>query len=104
MGLQKVERGRWPKKALLVMTDGMDNASSNSLNNTIDAARRAGVLIYTVGLGTVGGPGMALGPMMMAPMFGRHGMGLRGFGPPPGGWFTGRNPRARAQMDGKRLL
>ena len=85
MGLQKVERGRWPKKALLVMTDGMDNASSNSLNNTIDAARRAGVLIYTVGLGTVGGPGMALGPMMMAPMFGRHGMGLRGFGPPPGG-------------------
>ena len=30
-GLQKVEQGRWPKKALLVMTDGMDNASSNSL-------------------------------------------------------------------------
>ena len=25
-GLQKVERGRWPKKALLVMTDGMDNS------------------------------------------------------------------------------
>ena len=54
-GLQKVEQGRWPKKALLVMTDGMDNASSNSLNDAIQAARRGGVLIYTVGLGTTGG-------------------------------------------------
>jgi Ca-activated chloride channel homolog len=69
-GLQKVEQGRWPKKALLVMTDGMDNASSNSLNDAIQAGRRGGVLIYTVGIGTTGAPAMAMSPMMMAPMFG----------------------------------
>ena len=63
-GLQKVEQGRWPKKALLVMTDGMDNESSNSLNDTIEAARRAGVLIYTVGLGTTSGSAMAFAPLM----------------------------------------
>ncbi len=55
LGLQKVETGRWPKKALLVMTDGMDNTSSHTLDDAIEAARRAGVLIYTVGLGTTGG-------------------------------------------------
>jgi VWFA-related protein len=79
-GLQKVEQGRWPKKALLVMTDGMDNASSNSLNDAIQAARRAGVLIYTVGLGTTGASAMGTNPMMMAPMFGggmRFGGGFR---------------------------
>src|SRR5579875_1742713 len=50
-GLVKVEQGRWPKRALLVMTDGMDNASTYTLPDVIAAARRAGVLIYTVGLG-----------------------------------------------------
>jgi VWFA-related protein len=77
-GLQKVEQGRWPKKALLVMTDGMDNASSNSLNDTIQAGRQAGVLIYTVGIGTTGAPAMAMGPMMMAPMFGGGGIRFGG--------------------------
>jgi von Willebrand factor type A domain len=74
-GLQKVEQGRWPKKALLVMTDGMDNASSNSLNDAIQAARRGGVRIYTVGLGTTGAS-----TMEMAPVFGggmRFGGGFR---------------------------
>ena len=76
-GLQKVEQGRWPKKALLVMTDGMDNASSNSLNDAILAGRRGGVLIYTVGLGTTGGSAMGMGPMFGGGMrfgggFGRH--------------------------------
>jgi VWFA-related protein len=77
-GLQKVEQGRWPKKALLVMTDGMDNASSNSLNDAIQAARRGGVLIYTVGIGTTGASPMAVGPMMMAPMFSGRGMRFGG--------------------------
>jgi VWFA-related protein len=76
-GLQKVEQGRWPKKALLVMTDGMDNKSSNSLNDAIGAARRAGVLIYTVGLGTTGGSSMGTAPMIM-PMFGGGGMRFGG--------------------------
>jgi Ca-activated chloride channel homolog len=68
--LRKVEEGRWPKKALLVMTDGMDNVSSYTLEDTIQAARRAGVLIYTVGLGTTTGGsgfGIAIGPLMIGP-------------------------------------
>jgi len=79
-GLQKVEQGRWPKKALLVMTDGMDNESTNSLDTTIDAARRAGVLIYTVGLGTTSGSAMAFAPPLMT---------LGGLGISFGGGFGG---------------
>jgi hypothetical protein len=60
------------------MTDGMDNASSNSLNDAIQAGRRGGVLIYTVGIGTTGAPAMAMGPMMMAPMFGGGGIRFGG--------------------------
>jgi VWFA-related protein len=83
-GLQKVEQGRWPKKALLVMTDGMDNTSSNSLNDAIQAGRRGGVLIYTVGIGTTGASAMPMGPMIMAPMFGGRRFG-GGFGHQRGG-------------------
>jgi VWFA-related protein len=85
-GLQKVELGQWPKRALLVMTDGIDNVSSNSLNDAIQTARRGGVLIYTVGLGTTGASTRAIGPMTIAPMF--RGFGLRlggGFGHHMGG-------------------
>jgi Ca-activated chloride channel family protein len=79
-GLQKVEQGRWPKKALLVMTDGMDNSSSNSLNDAIEAARRGGVLIYTVGLGTTDGQAMGTIPLFGGSLrigggFGRRNMG-----------------------------
>jgi VWFA-related protein len=88
-GLQKVEQGRWPKKALLVMTDGMDNASSYSLNDVIQAGRRAGVLIYTVGLGTTGGFSMGMGPMISfgggAFSFGGGGFGHHMGGMPFGG-------------------
>jgi VWFA-related protein len=77
-GLQKVEQGRWPKKALLVMTDGMDNESANSLNSVIQAARSAGVLIYTVGLGTTGGSMMAFAPPVMS--LGGFGIGFGGGG------------------------
>jgi len=81
-GLQRVEQGRWPKKALLVMTDGMDNASSSSLSDAIQAARRGGVLIYTVGLGTVGGSAFSMGMGSPMIMFGGGGLGFGGgFGP-----------------------
>jgi VWFA-related protein len=76
-GLRKVEQGRWPKKALLVLTDGMDNSSSYTLNDVVQAARQAGVLIYTVGLGTTGAV-----PSMGIPLFGfGHGMISFGAGP-----------------------
>jgi len=50
-GLSMVERGRNDKKALLVVTDGMDNASRNTLAQVVAEARRKDVLIYTIGIG-----------------------------------------------------
>ena len=50
-GLSIIARGRSEKKALLVVTDGMDNASRATLPQVVAEARRAGVLIYSVGIG-----------------------------------------------------
>jgi Ca-activated chloride channel homolog len=46
-----VSRGRYDKKALLVVTDGMDTASSSSLDQDVAQARRQGVLVYSIGIG-----------------------------------------------------
>jgi Ca-activated chloride channel family protein len=50
-GLQMVQRGRYDKKALLVITDGMDNRSASTVNDVVAQARRMGVLVYSIGLG-----------------------------------------------------
>jgi Ca-activated chloride channel homolog len=50
-GLIMVSRGRYDKKALLVVTDGMDNSSSSSLDQVVAQAHREGVLIYSIGIG-----------------------------------------------------
>jgi len=67
-GLIMVSRGRYDKKALLVVTDGMDTASSSSLEQVVAQARRQGVLVYSIGIGDpgVGGPGIfAFGPILL---------------------------------------
>jgi Ca-activated chloride channel family protein len=64
-GLVMVSRGRYDKKALLVVTDGMDTASSSDLAQVIGQARRQGVLIYSIGIGDPnigGGASLLLGP------------------------------------------
>jgi Ca-activated chloride channel homolog len=62
-----VSRGRYDKKALLVVTDGMDTASSSSLDQVVWQARRQGVLVYSIGIGdpNASGLGFALGPIMI---------------------------------------
>jgi Ca-activated chloride channel family protein len=50
-GLYTINRGRYDKKALLVVTDGMDNASQATLSQVVGRARRMGVLIYSIGIG-----------------------------------------------------
>jgi Ca-activated chloride channel family protein len=50
-GLLMVRHGRWDKKALLVVTDGQDNASEQNLQQVITYARQMGVLIYSIGIG-----------------------------------------------------
>jgi len=49
--LRMIARGRYDKKALLVVTDGMDNASRATLPEVVRRARRMGVLIYSIGIG-----------------------------------------------------
>jgi VWFA-related protein len=100
-GLQKVETGRWPKKALLVMTDGIDNSSSASLNDAIEAGRRAGVLIYTVGLGTTDQSGVGMGSMVPIPLIG--GFGIR-FGGGGGGRHMGGGDDERVDAQTLRRL
>ena len=50
-----VQRGRYDKKALLVVTDGMDTTSSSSINQVVVQARRKGVLVYSIGIGDPNG-------------------------------------------------
>jgi len=71
-GLHRIKRGRHQKKALIVVSDGVDTASLSSLNQVIGAARRSGVLIYAIGIGNphggglrMGGPRIAIGPFII---------------------------------------
>jgi Ca-activated chloride channel homolog len=43
-------KAKHTKKAILLITDGVDNSSRNSIDAAIEAAKRAGVTVYTVGL------------------------------------------------------
>lgn len=58
-GLLMVQHGRYDKKALLVITDGMDNTSEATLGQVIAEARRMGVLIYSIGIGDPNAPSLA---------------------------------------------
>jgi Ca-activated chloride channel homolog len=67
-GMQMLQRGRYDKKALLVVTDGMDNTSASTVNDVVAQARRMGVLVYSIGIGDPnGGSGMsvAIGPFLL---------------------------------------
>ena len=68
-GLMMVQRGRYDKKALLVVTDGMDNTSASTVNDVVAQARRMGVLVYSIGIGdpnaSSSGIGISIGPFML---------------------------------------
>jgi Ca-activated chloride channel family protein len=66
-GLLMVRHGRWDKKALLVVTDGQDNASQQGLPQVIAYARQMGVLIYSIGIGNsnVDTPAISFGPLAL---------------------------------------
>jgi VWFA-related protein len=48
--LNHLSKGTRDKKVLVVISDGGDNASRNTLAQIIDMARQAGAIIYTIGL------------------------------------------------------
>ena len=48
--LDHLKKGAKDKKVLLVVTDGVDNASRKSLQNAVEEAQRSDALIYAIGL------------------------------------------------------
>ena len=48
--LDHLKKGAKDKKVLLVVTDGVDNASRKSLENAVEEAQRSDALIYAIGL------------------------------------------------------
>jgi len=44
-------RNRLKKKVIILLTDGKDNNSSTTLQQAVDAAKAAGIIVFTIGLG-----------------------------------------------------
>ena len=57
--LQKVQQGRYPKKAILLVTDGEDVSSLTRFDKALDFIREADMLVYSLGI--KGAPGFDLG-------------------------------------------
>jgi VWFA-related protein len=49
-GLNRLDRTSRPRKALVLVSDGADNASHVALRDVLERARRSEVTIYTIGL------------------------------------------------------
>jgi Ca-activated chloride channel homolog len=47
--LSHLQKGTYPKKALLLVSDGQDNVSLNDFESTLELARKSGAAIYTLG-------------------------------------------------------
>jgi len=94
--LMQKQKGR---KALIILSDGVDNASKVTLERAIESAQRGNTLVYSILFkddaayghqGGFGGPGM-----------GRHGgWGGGGMGYPRGGGY----PQQTSHPDGKKVL
>ena len=50
LGLDTMQRAQYPKKAILLITDGIDNVSKSTLNQALDRLKREQVPVYAVGL------------------------------------------------------
>lgn len=87
--LMKKQQGR---KAIIVLTDGVDHGSKESLATAVESAQRADTLVYSIYFtGEEGGTGG----------FGRGG----GFGGPGGGYGGRRRiPQEEERPDGKKVL
>src|SRR3989449_6134787 len=50
LGLEHMHYSMHPKKALLLITDGIDNSSKHTLTEAVEATQQSHVAVYTVGL------------------------------------------------------
>jgi VWFA-related protein len=109
--LMKKQQGR---KALIILTDGVDRGSKESLNTAIEAAQRADTVVYSIYFKGEHGGGGSNGGNGGYPGMGRHGgLGYPGGGYPGGGYPGGGGyPRgggypggqSEPKVDGKKIL
>ena len=101
--LMKKQEGR---KALIILSDGVDTGSKESLEYAMESAQRADTVVYGIlfkddeGYGNGGGFG---GPRLGGGL-GGGGMGGGGMGRPGGGRRGGGYPQQRERPDGKKIL
>jgi Ca-activated chloride channel family protein len=50
LAAERVTRGTYPKRAVLVISDGQDNSSRYTFNNLRDALKESDVMIYSIGI------------------------------------------------------
>ncbi|HEU4390658.1 MAG TPA: VWA domain-containing protein [Blastocatellia bacterium] len=50
VAIEKLKHGRYPKKALLIISDGEDNTSRTTYNQLRERVRESDVVIYAIGL------------------------------------------------------
>jgi Ca-activated chloride channel homolog len=50
LGIEQLQKGKWDKKVLIVVSDGGDNASKRSLSQVLTLVNQSNALIYTVGI------------------------------------------------------
>jgi len=55
LALGQMDKAKYTKRVILLITDGVDNSSKHTLSEAIEAAKRSSVAIYTVGLLSVSG-------------------------------------------------
>jgi VWFA-related protein len=92
--LMQKQQGR---KALIILSDGVDTGSKLSLNRAIESAQRANTLVYSILYADQDAYGHQVYPGGMGGGMGRHG----GMGRGPGG---GGYPQQASHPDGKKVL
>jgi Ca-activated chloride channel family protein len=61
LGVEKVQRGAHPKRALLLISDGQDNNSRYTFNEVRRLLKESDVVLYSIGILSGGDAGSALG-------------------------------------------
>ncbi len=67
-GISEAEESSNQRKVLLVITDGIDNASSASADDVVQATKNSGVLVYSIGIGDPNVPAnnsVSVGPFVL---------------------------------------
>lgn len=109
----EVMKGKNGRKALIVVSDGLDKGSKETMNEALDAAERAHVIIYTVYLpgnqtekNPFQNPGRRGGMGYPGGYPGGYPAGYPGGGGYPGGVPQGRQPSPPTgiQADGRKIM